>query len=62
LENIKKGMARKSSKENSTSAGPTLGAQKNLLNNMMFPSQQQTPAASGQGDPDDAGSFIGNAR
>lgn len=61
LENIKKGMARKSSKENSTSAGPTLGAQKNHLNNIIFPTQNQTPAAA-TGDPDDAGTLIGNAR
>jgi hypothetical protein len=53
-------MARKSSKENSTSAGPTIGAQKNLINNMMFQSQH-TPAA-GQSDPDEAGTLIGNAR
>ncbi len=61
LENIKKGMARKSSKENSTSAGPTVGGQKNLLSNLMFPSQQQTPASVAN-DPDDAGTLIGNAR
>lgn len=43
LENIKKGMARKSSKENSTSAGPIIVGQhgasnkNNFINNLVFP-------------------------
>ena len=52
-------MARKSSKENSTSAGPTIGGNKinhNLLNNLVYP-----PGTAG--DPDDAGVIISsNAR
>ena len=55
-------MARKSSKENSTSAGPIIGGQKNLLNNMMFPSQTASGAANGGNDPDESGTLIGNAR
>ncbi len=51
-------MARKSSKENSTSAGPTIGGNKinqSLLNNLVFPSSAA--------DPDDAGVVISsNAR